>query len=413
MKIKKIKLQNFRYFESIEIDFLERFNVIIGNNGTGKSTLMEGLCIAASSFFLGIDGIEYRKFESNDHRYVNFNNHPEYQYPMSITASGQIGKNIVNWSVQKTGKSKFTKENSFPIKNISRRLAEQVRAGEHVNLPVIVYFGSNRLWNSSKVEDLNKPEIIANESRLNAYKDAIRPTVNYQYLKKWFISKELASLQKKEDLPEIIVVRKAISSCVENCKNVYYSLETNALVMEMQDERVIRWNNLSDGQRNILAVVADIAYRCINLNPHMKEKALESEGIVLIDEIDVHLHPGWQKNILRKLKNVFPNIQFIVSTHSPLILHSLELGDRIISLENQQPFYFDNMFGRDIDDTLLQLMDTPTDNSKIKEYLGLIEAGKGKSDSARILREEIESIVGADYKELSKADALIYFYEKK
>jgi predicted ATP-binding protein involved in virulence len=349
-------------------------------------------------------------------RYINFHNKPEYQFPLSVAAWGKVNRQEISWAASENSKGDKTRyEDSVQIKEIAKDLQNKVRNGEEVELPVIAYFGANRLWK----DDENKKKIIETElkSRLDTYKNALRPVAHYEFVKQWFIDRELAAMQVKirenRDLPDVLVVKKAVINCIENCKDVYYSLEIDALVMQMTDDgRIIRWNNLSDGQRNMLAMVADIAYRCINLNPHLGENALESTGIVLIDELDVHLHPKWQQTVVKMLKSTFPNIQFIVTTHSPLILHSLDLGDRIINLEDNQAYYNDNMFGRDANDTLLQLMDTEIETPFLKEYFEFVETGKGKTAEALALRQKIDDLVGRDYKELAKADALMQFYNK-
>lgn len=419
MRIDKLLLQNFRYFENLEVEFLPKFNVIIGSNGSGKSSLMEGLCTAVSAFFLGIDEASQRKFQNNDARYIYFQNKPEYQFPVSFYAWGMVNNQLIEWGESRNGKNKEMSINdAIQIITIAEELQKLVRKGEG-ELPIISYFGANRLWDTEKTKENEKDGInlVGSESRLAAYRDAIRPIANYEFLRKWFITKELAALQamqmENRILPDNLVVKKAVRGCVENCEDIYFNLETEALMMKMTDGRAIRWNTLSDGQKNMLAIAADIAYRCINLNPHLGEKALESSGIVLIDEIDVHLHPKWQKKVVKMLKTTFPNIQFIVTTHSPLVLHSLELGDRIITLEDNKAYYFDDGFGRDMNDTLLQFMDTKTENTQLSKYLELVENGLGKATEAVQLRQEIEKVVGLDYKEFARADAMMMFYDKK
>jgi len=421
MKLNRIILENFRYFEHLEVEFLPRFNVIIGNNGSGKSSLLEGISRTLSSFFLGIDEekVKHTKFQLSDIRYVNFENKSEYQFPVRFWTLGMLDNQQIEWSAKREGKNKESDfKESKSIKEIAENLQKLVRKGEGV-LPIISYFGANRLWESEKDKQSEEDglHLVENESRFAAYRFATRPVANYDFLKKWFISKELATLQAQQrnetPLYDTWIVKKAIRGCVENCEDVYYNLATQSLLMKMTDGRIVRWNSLSDGQRNMLAIAADIAYRCINLNPHLKEKALETAGVVLIDEIDVHLHPNWQKKAVKMLKDTFPNIQFIVTTHSPLVLHSLELGDRVITLEDNQAYYSDNGFGRDANDTLLQFMDTSSKNGQLSEYLELVESGLGKTPNALQLRQEIEKLVGADYKDLAKADAIMMFYDKK
>jgi predicted ATP-binding protein involved in virulence len=129
------------------------------------------------------------------------------------------------------------------------------------------------------------------------------------------------------------VIRKAVSSCVAECSNIYYELNPDkeqTLMMVMQGGKILPFRLLSDGARNMLAMVADIAFRCTLLNPKFgEEAALKTSGVVLIDELDLHLHPSWQKKTVHNLKKTFPRIQFITTTHSPFIIQELDEGELI------------------------------------------------------------------------------------
>ena len=112
-------------------------------------------------------------------------------------------------------------------------------------------------------------------------------------------------------------------------QNMAYSFAaedlTGIFVTPDGEKEKLQFRQLSDGYRNIIGMVADIAYRCIKLNPHLGENAVkETPGIVLIDELDLHLHPNWQRRIVEDLKNTFPGIQFVATTHSPFIIQSLK-----------------------------------------------------------------------------------------
>ncbi|UVM28915.1 AAA family ATPase [Pseudomonas sp. B21-021] len=107
-------------------------------------------------------------------------------------------------------------------------------------------------------------------------------------------------------------------------RNLAYSSEFADLVLEHPIHGVLKVSQLSDGIRNIVALAADIAYRCVKLNPHLGSAAsYQSRGVVLIDEVDMHLHPAWQQTVIPDLLNAFPKIQFIVTTHSPQVLTSV------------------------------------------------------------------------------------------
>lgn len=112
-------------------------------------------------------------------------------------------------------------------------------------------------------------------------------------------------------------------------QNMAYSFAaedlTGIFVTPNGEKEKLQFRQLSDGYRNIIGMVADIAYRCIKLNPHLGENAVkETPGIVLIDELDLHLHPNWQRRIVEDFKNTFPSIQFVATTHSPFIIQSLK-----------------------------------------------------------------------------------------
>jgi len=94
---------------------------------------------------------------------------------------------------------------------------------------------------------------------------------------------------------------------------------------------VLPFTALSDGTRNYFAIVADIAFKCVTLNPHLKENALkETNGIILIDELDLHLHPDWQRRMIHSLKDIFPNVQFITTTHSPFLIQETALNQLVV-----------------------------------------------------------------------------------
>ena len=129
-----------------------------------------------------------------------------------------------------------------------------------------------------------------------------------------------------------------------------------------QNDETKPFGYLSDGYRNLLGLVADIAFRCFRINPHLGEDAAKkTKGIVLIDELDLHLHPKWQKQVVKNLHETFPYIQFVVTTHSPLVL-SGGVGKVIRLNEDNQPEYLENIFGRDVADILEIYQDTDPSN---------------------------------------------------
>lgn len=140
----------------------------------------------------------------------------------------------------------------------------------------------------------------------------------------------MASLQKGGDIPALKAVSTAVTSCIPGARDFYFDVSYGHLMIKLDHEGLVPFDDLSDGYRNMVGIIADIAHRASRLNPHFgAEAASKTEGIVLIDEIDLHLHPKWQRRVVTDLKEAFPKLQFIVSTHSPFILQSLQPGEVI------------------------------------------------------------------------------------
>lgn len=151
---------------------------------------------------------------------------------------------------------------------------------------------------------------------------------------KWFQKMTLQQLQRGEEIPEFRAVRTALEQIFASITGysevkVQYNLDTNEIDVIYYDNNAVSaripLSQLSDGYKCTISLIADIAYRMAILNPQLLDRVLvETEGIVLIDEVDLRLHPKWQKRILKDLMNLFPKIQFIVSTHAPEVINSVK-----------------------------------------------------------------------------------------
>jgi predicted ATP-binding protein involved in virulence len=409
MKIDKIRLKNFRAYQEIELEFHPNFNIVIGINGTGKTAVLEALTIAIGSFFLGVDYAETRHIKSEDIRITNTEYDMNEQFPVEVEAWGELDGQKLHWLRELTGpKNKTTYVNAMEIKNASKAIQDKIREGQLIDLPVITYYSTERLWKE-------RPDTtLLSGSRLqDGYYNGLKATSNNKFFSKWFEKEEIVVLQQKKDSAGLQVVRKAITNCIENCENLYFDYNRQELVMEYKDGRKLPFKYLSDGVRNMLAMIADIAFRCSILNPHLKEEAAEkTTGVVLIDELDLHLHPSWQKKVIKTLKDAFPNIQFIVTTHSPLILSSMQ--DRVITIQGNTAYYPTNVYGKTANQILRDLMATTermeSVQEKLDDYFELIESGEGTSEEALKLRAELAQNIGNEDPELVRADVLLNFY---
>ena len=157
---------------------------------------------------------------------------------------------------------------------------------------------------------------------------------------------------------------------------------------------------LSDGVRNMVGMVADIAYRCVMLNPYLGENAIkETQGIVLIDELDLHLHPTWQKKVVEDLKTTFPNIQFVASTHSPFIVQSLK-SDELINLDRAVDMDFQKLGLEEISESVMGVehrkSETFVEMEKVAtQYYELVEKGSKTTDKTKLeqIKEQLDELL--------------------
>ena len=339
MHIKSIELQNFRCFEDLKVDFHPQCNVLVGKNGAGKSSVLDAVSIALGSYLNAIDGAVGNSIHQDDVHYRMYLNgsvvNREQQFPSVITTEAYDNGNEKNtdlcWARSlNSSKGRTTVRTAMEVSDYAKSLQERVRKGDaNVTLPVIAYYGTGRLW--AKKQERQKFKDKSPESRLKGYQDCLLPTANERMMLDWFAKMTMLKLQEERDIPELSVVEGAMADCYREVfpevksVSIRYSVKYGELeiqtISEKDEVEYLPLHLLSDGIRTILNLVADIAYRIAVLNPGLlKEVLKKTSGVVLIDEIDMHLHPAWQKHILNDLCRVFPKVQFIVTTHAPSVL---------------------------------------------------------------------------------------------
>lgn len=337
MKLLHITLQNFRRYEAARFNFHRQFSVLIGNNGKGKTTVLDAVAMMLNSFFQGsrlptgggnIRTTDAREMFTEKEGQV----FRERKSDVSLQATAIVGDNEIAW--QRDIGDRGAKAKDFVKLGAQRR--EAIKQGKSPDLPLLLYYGAGRLWNIHDDIDTEKPS-----SQLDAYRYCLDPKSDQKAFEKWFKKLALTELQKRTRIPASDVVRQALMDCIPGALDFYHDTDYDELTIKLEKEGLVPFNSLSDGYRNMVGMVADIAHRAARLNPHHGvEAAVKTQGIVLIDEIDLHLHPKWQRRVVLDLKRAFPGLQFIASTHSPFILQSLEPGE-VIDLD--QTWSLDDM----------------------------------------------------------------------
>lgn len=340
MRIDKIRIQNFKGFEDETFELNPRFTVFIGENGAGKTSVLDALAISMNSYFLGVDIKEspWRNIEFSEIRVSTIDNEPRPQFPTKIIATGKIDRTIVQdgWNcemIEVTPPSAFfAGVRETEVTKIAKRMVSKSRSEGGITFPVIAYHGTGRLWAEHREEH---PEFRKQEEGISmAYRNCLSPKSSSQDFLSWYktYQYEVDKFGKEEDKLQIRIFNQCILSFIpgHNWESMTFSFKDEDLIFSDNEETLL-FSQLSDGYRNVIGMVADIAYRCIKLNPHLGENAIkETPGLVLIDELDLHLHPNWQRRIVSDLKKAFPKVQFVATTHSPFIVQSLKADELVI-----------------------------------------------------------------------------------
>lgn len=417
MKIHQITLENFRCFSKKTIKLYPQFNVLIGDNGSGKTAILDALAIGAGTFLLGIEAHPARGIRKDDPRRVSSLNEfvptIEAQYPVRVMVDGTVDGQSLSWhrSVHTAGSS-TTQKHSRNIRNIAEHLQDQVRAQEKVTLPLIAYYGTGRMWymkpryvfvvkkSPNGGKSRSEAETVPPGSRLDGYKKCLDADTNQSFLDRWLKTYEISVLQRQTPNSALDGIKEAVAGCMERWTRITYDILLDELLAVDGEGNRMPTRLLSDGQRNILYMVLDIAYRAVTLNPHFEYRACrETPGIVLIDEIDLHLHPRWQRHVVDDLRKIFPNVQFIVTTHSPLIVQSLRQGE-LIDINDDDPGDYVNRSPEDILENVMEVeMPQRGERSQqmirtAEEYYDLLaNADKLANGHLKALRERLDILL--------------------
>jgi predicted ATP-binding protein involved in virulence len=339
MRIDKIQIRNFKGFEDQTFEFKEQFTVFIGDNAKGKTSVLDALAVAAGSFFLGIEGIVARTIEEREIRLVIIDGQPKPQTPVIIEASGHIESKAIHWKREIKTK-KTTHKDAKEISTLAANKLNESRKHSGVRFPIIAYYGTGRLWAEHEKVSFQ----LQGEGVTLAYKNSLSAKSSNKEFLSWIKTQEdtITKFAQPLDIAHLIAFKQAILALIPNntWQDMAFDRKQDELMGIFTDDKGVRnklaFGQLSDGYRNAISLAADIAYRCIQLNPWLGERAvIDSEGIVLIDEIDMHLHPNWQRHFISDLKKAFPKIQFVATTHSPFIVQSLA-KDELINLDENE-----------------------------------------------------------------------------
>ena len=379
MKLKHLTLENFRACEQLDLELGSRLTVLLGNNGSGKTSVLDSIAIglgAVLTHLPSLSGITFRK--QGDIR-------QQHNLLAPYTRIGLEMPTGLKWDrFQRRDKSQATAKAVPPatgLKTLESYLDETVinplNAGQPFQLPMMAYYGVSRAVLEVPLRRKNFPKT---HTRLEALSQALAAQSSFKSAFIWFYNKENEEhrLQKEQRsfeviLPELDAVRRAIGIIFPDISNPRIELSPLRFVVTINGE-TLDLMQLSDGYKTLLGLVIDLSMRMGLANPHLTDP-LSAEAIVMIDEVDLHLHPSWQQRVMADLLRTFPQTQFIMTTHSPFVVEALNnhlkrhrLGSGLTDVHE-----IDKLLPLPADQVRVYLMENSTQRPLIDCESGLID----------------------------------------
>ncbi|MDB9309489.1 AAA family ATPase [Aphanizomenon sp. CS-733/32] len=451
MRIEELHLQNFRGFRELKLTLPPDLAVFIGSNGSGKSSILDSIAIILSQF-VSLFNKTFSKFDLTEDD-INIKSDTVYNIIHIVTDTDTItGENTkliwktVNsstndlWKLSQIEMIQNTTE--VEINNYAYKILEDIDIFPHLSLPILVYYQTNRISISSASlnDSIKDTQVIIYNNQFDAYKEAFSDKINdFRDFLYWFKEQEEYEneVRLREDNnfrnPHLQIVRKALEEFLEGFPNTEFSdlhivrvsssreggirhLIKPSLVIEKNGEN-FKLDQLSDGEKTLLMIVVDIARRLAILNPSItnpSELLEKGTGIILIDEIDLHLHPQWQRIVIPSFRKTFPNCQFIVTTHSPQVLSGVNRENVFILEDSEIVELTPHTFGRDSNSILFEVMGVEKRPVKMQERIDkcfeMID--NDNLEEAKLELQKLSELLGNNDPELVRAYTLIDFLNR-
>lgn len=327
MKLRTVSMENFRARDRLSLNLGRRLTVLLGENSSGKTTVLDAMSIGLGAILTHLPGLTGTTFRRSGDLRQHENMLAPYARIILETCQG------LQWDrMQRRDRSRRTAEQTpkaIGLKALEAYLDATVidllNQQQSFELPFFVFYGVGRVLLDPP---LSRKGFSDKPDRLQALDKVLLANSRFKTAFVWFYNKEIEELRLQKErrsfdvtLPALDVVRRAITSMFPDLGEPH--IETNPLrFVVRKDSELLNIADLSDGYKTLFALVVDLASRMAIAHSHLTDP-LAGEAIVMIDEVDLHLHPAWQQRVVGDLLRTFPNAQFVMTTHSPVVVEAI------------------------------------------------------------------------------------------
>ena len=412
MRVVFLKLANVRRIKAAELRFQPGFNLIAGVNGVGKTTVIDALAVCLSDVVGHVNKLRrYRKpFSSDDIRLkadvLDVSCEVEDLAGMRYNYVLHKPRETISVREDKKGKHHGQVHDTLERSGFAEEKPPTATGEEPRGRPLVVLFSTNRAVPSEKAPSKS----AAAEGVKGAFSSALSSReLRLGEFAAWMRSRQVLSEERSSAGRVLEVFQHAVTRFLPGYRNLRPDEHGRSLLIDRNDT-TLSVKLLSDGERGVLAMVLDLTRRLAQANPKMEDPAAEAEAIILIDEIELHIHPGWQRRIVENFANTFPNCQFIATTHSPQVIGEVE-NDRIQIITDDQVYSPLHSFGVDSSRVLEEIMGADPRTRVVKELLSKISGSIGDDHfgDAHALLADLSRRLGENDPEVTRVRTLLEF----